>query len=99
GPAVVRHREPVLVRQVDRVHEFAEDVELELLVRGIADAHWARAPIAVQVGENLFFEFAAAVDAVDRLKWFLALVDRGLEPAPEPGGLLGEADPDESVDH
>jgi len=40
-PRVIVSREPVAARLVQRVHHLAVGVELELLVRRVADAHRA----------------------------------------------------------
>ena len=38
-PARFVAAEPALARLMQRVHDLAEDVELQLVVRGVADAH------------------------------------------------------------
>src|SRR5438105_9931642 len=64
APRVVCHRRTVLVVQIDRVHQFAVDVELELLASAVADAHRARAAVALQVVEGLLGHLVPAVDAI-----------------------------------
>ena len=51
-PFVVPDRRAVLVIQVHRVHELAEDVELEMVLRGVADADRTRPHVAFQVGHG-----------------------------------------------
>ena len=47
-PARFVRAEPALARLVQRVHDFAENIELKLVVRGIADTHRLRVFIARQ---------------------------------------------------
>src|SRR6516162_1762513 len=68
APRVVRHRRTILVIQIDRVHQFAVDVELELLASAVADAHRARAAVALQVVEDLLGQLVPTVDAVHDLQ-------------------------------
>ena len=56
------------VVEVDRVHELAVDVELELPGRGVADPHRRRAPVAVQVAQLPLGQLGAPVDAVHDLQ-------------------------------
>ena len=67
-PAVVADGRDVLVVQVDRVHQLAVDVQLELPVGGVADPHRPRAAVAVQVVELLLGQVGPAVDAVHELQ-------------------------------
>ena len=67
-PRVVRDRRAVLVVQVHRVHQLAVDVELEVRVGGVADAHRARAHVALEVRQRLLGQLVAAVDAVHDLQ-------------------------------
>ena len=48
--------EAVGVGEVDRVHGFAVDVELQLVGGAVADAHRARAAVALEVVEHLLVE-------------------------------------------
>ena len=58
----------VLVMQVNRVHQFAVDVELQLPMGGIADSHRPRALVALQVIQRFLREFGPAVNAVHQLQ-------------------------------
>ena len=49
-PRRPRSRDAATPRLMQRVHHLAEDVELELAVRGVADAHRPRALVAGQPG-------------------------------------------------
>ena len=68
APHVVRERRAVLVVQIDRVHQLAVDVELQVLAGGVADAHRPRAAVAVEVVELDLGELVTAVDAVHHVE-------------------------------
>jgi hypothetical protein len=92
---------PIVV-EVDRVHELAVDVELELVGRGVADPHWLRAPVAGQVGQFPLGQIGASVNAVHDLHRARgASCARGRMPENEAHkgiGLAGEAQPQKRVD-
>src|SRR5207244_12385444 len=90
------------VVQINRVHQLAVDVELELLVGCVADAHRTRAAITLQVVEGLLGEVVPAVDTIHELQG-AGTISRGLlpailQPVPKPRGFLAEADADKTVD-
>ena len=66
--AVVVGGQPVDARLVQRVDHLAVHVELELLVRGVADAHRRRALVAGQPVELALGEPPLARDAVHDLQ-------------------------------
>ncbi len=100
GPQVVGDRGPVLVEQVDRVHELAVDVELELVVGAVTDPDRARAVVTIQVIQGLLGQVAAAVYAVHQLQGAVGLrvPAAGFQPAHERLGLLGKPDAQEPVE-
>ena len=101
-PAVVVDRQPVLVAEVDRVHQLAVDVELQLGRRPVADPHRSRAHVALQVRELLLGQVLAPVDAVHDLQRARLAVGRvaeaPLQPVHERAGLLGEPEPEQRVE-
>ena len=64
-PGVVGDRRGVLVVDVDRVHQLAVDVELELVDGAVADPHRAGAAVPLEIVERDLGQVAPAVDAVD----------------------------------
>ena len=101
-PAVVVEGQPVLVAEVDGVHQLAVDVELQLGCRAVADPHRRRAHVALQVRELLLGQVLTPVDAVhDRQRARLAagrVAEAPLQPAHERAGLLGEPEPEQRVE-
>jgi hypothetical protein len=67
-PEIVRDRRAVLVIEVDGVHELAVDVELELVVGAVPDAHRRRAGVPLEVGEDLLGEILVPINAVHDLQ-------------------------------
>ncbi len=99
APRVICHRRTVLVVQVDRIHQFAVDVELQLLASAVADAHRARATVAFQVVEGFLRHFVPTIDAVHNLQGaktrsFDAAL---LQPAHEVLGLVRHPQAQEGV--
>ncbi len=68
------------VALVERVHDLAVDVELTLLVRGVADAHGRRPFVAGEPGDLELFEASSSVDAVHDLQLRRVARDRAKEP-------------------
>ena len=101
-PAVVVDGQPVLVAEVDGVHQLAVDVELQLGRRPVADPHRRRAHVALQVRELLLGQVLAPVDAVHDLQRARLAVGRvaeaPLQPLHERAGLLGEPEPEQRVE-
>ena len=97
-PAVVVDGPAVLVEEVDGIHQLAVDVELELVGRGVADAHGAAATVAVEVVQLDLGQLVAAVDAVHELQTLVgfSLAAARLDPAHERGGLVVVAEPVEA---
>ena len=87
----------VLVEHVDDVQQLAVDVELELVVGAVADAHRRGAPVALEVIENLLGQVVAAVDPVHDLQAAVGsrrLAERSSIQPMKARGLVGEAEPD-----
>ena len=100
GPNVVSDRRSVLVVQINRIHQLAIDVELQLRRGGVADAHRTRAAIALQVVERFLGQFVAAVDSIHDLQWSAMRrpLDRALlQPAHKLLRLLLEAQPHKRI--
>ena len=101
-PAVVVDGQPVLVAEVDGVHQLAVDVELQLGRRPVADPHRRRAHVALQVRELLLWQILAPVDAVhdlQRARLAVGCVAKApLQPLHERAGLLGEPEPEQRVE-
>ncbi|MCY1439855.1 hypothetical protein D9M71_561070 [compost metagenome] len=100
-PALVGNRFAVFVDQVNRVHQLAENVELDLGVGQVADAHRRRAAVPGQVREFDFRQFLAAVDAIQDIEFHrfaLAIADPSAQPAHVGVGLFGETQAHEGID-
>ncbi|MNL26773.1 hypothetical protein D3C87_1483220 [compost metagenome] len=90
----------VLVDQINRVHQLAEDVELNLRVRQIADAHRLRATVAGQVRELDFRQFLTAVDAIQNVEFHrlaATIADPPAQPAHVGIGFFDKAQAHEGV--
>ena len=86
-PRVVVGVEAVHARLVQRVHHLAVHVELELLVRRVADPHRARACVAGQPVELVLGDAPLAADAVEDLRLRRVAGDRAQQPV-APGARL-----------
>ncbi len=58
----------ILVGQIHRVHHLAIDIELQLAVGRVADAHRAGVLVTAQVIERLLRHLMSAIDAVQDLQ-------------------------------
>ena len=98
---VVGDRLAVLVVEVDRVHQLAVDVELELVYGGVADAHRARAAVAGEVVGSVS-SGSSWRPSMPYMIWSepsgFELVAARLDPAHERAGLVGVAEPHEGVE-
>ena len=72
--------EAVHARLVQHVHHLAVDVELELLVRRVADPHRPRAGVPRQPVELLLGDAALAADPVEDLRLRGIAADRAQQP-------------------
>src|SRR5262245_6223925 len=98
-PEIVAGRLRVLVVEVEGIDELAVDIELELTVGGVADAHRARAAITFEVVERSLEQLLAAVDAVNDLEVGGMVGPRAMaDPVDEIAGFVGQAQPDEPVE-
>ncbi|KPY88197.1 hypothetical protein ALO94_200379 [Pseudomonas syringae pv. spinaceae] len=99
-PAVMGDRVAVLVGQVHGVHQFAVDIQLNLLVRLVADPHRLRAAVTGQVIEVLLGQFCVAVKGIQNaelLGLLAAVVQSPAHPAHEGIGLIGVTQAHERV--
>src|SRR5262245_10247252 len=67
-PLLVRAGATIVVSGVNGVHHFAINVELQLVVSAIADAHGTRVLVAAQVIERDLLQVLPAIDAVHYLQ-------------------------------
>src|SRR5579871_3214095 len=68
SPRIICDRADVLVTEIDRVHDLAINVHLDLRNRGITDAHGAGSAIALPVFQDLLLNLDVATDARDYRK-------------------------------
>src|SRR6185436_4510161 len=68
APEVVARVLASLVEKIERVDQLPVDVELQLLRRGVADPHWARAAIALEMIERALRQLPPSVERVDGLQ-------------------------------
>src|SRR5919202_3312225 len=99
-PQVVVEWRPVLVVEVGGVQHGPVQVELGLLVSGIAEPYRTRALVAGEVREVGLLDFFAAVDAVEGLKQAIGAlgVAAVAQPAHEVSRLLVKTDGDQGVE-
>ena len=80
APGVVRGREALAARLVERVDDLAVDVELALVGRAVADADRLRALVAGEPGKLELGEPPLAGDAVHDLEVVRRARDRAEQP-------------------
>ena len=80
-PGRLLDRKPVDARLVQRIHQLAEDVDLQLIARGVADPHRLRALVPREPGQLELRQPALAGDAVHDLDVRRIARDRAQEPA------------------
>ncbi len=88
-----------LVVQVDRVHELAVYVELELAGGAVTDPYRFRVAVAAQMLEHDLVKIGVAVYAVEDVQAFVGrrLVAALFQPVHEGCGLVGEPERHQSV--
>ncbi|MNL32528.1 hypothetical protein D3C87_1543860 [compost metagenome] len=99
-PALMGDGVAVFIDQVHRVHQFAEDVELDLIISLIANTHWHRAAMAGQVRQFGFRQLLATVDAVEDVDFHrlaVAIADPPAQPAHVVVGFLDVSQAHEGV--
>ena len=99
-PPFVGNGFAVLVDQVHRVHQLAEDIQLHLRIRQIADAHRSCTTMAGQVCEFDFRQFLTAVDAIQDIEFHRVaptVTDPPAQPAHVGVGLVDETQAHEGV--
>ena len=99
-PQLVGDRPAVPVVQVERVHDLADDVELELGRGAVPDPHRTRVAVAAEVVERRLGADDVPVDAVEDVQPASpapASVHRASSQVHEGAGLLGEAEPHQRV--
>src|SRR5262245_22910889 len=67
-PEVIRDELERFVIDVNRIHQFAVDVELELPIRSVPNSNRAGFFVAFEVSQDSFFEILASVDAIHELE-------------------------------
>src|SRR5262249_48222478 len=70
APQLERNRLRRPVEDVGAFDQLAENVELELVERGVADAHGSRAAVTFEMAEFGLAQVFAAIDAIHRLELF-----------------------------
>ena len=99
-PQVEGNGAAVFIVEVDRVHHFAINVHLELLVGGVPDANRARALVAFPMAEDFLPQSFPPVDSVHRLQRPACLgspLAEGLQPIHEPVGFVGQPHPQKRI--
>src|SRR5215469_4355239 len=83
----------VLVRQIDGIHHLAVNIELQLLVRSIANPHWPRILVAAKLIERDLREILSPIHTVHNLqRTSLGIVAQpALQPVDEGLGFIDEA--------
>ncbi len=100
-PAVVGNGFAVFVDQINRIHQLAVDVQLDLVERLIADTHRRRAAMPAQVRQLSFRQLLVAVDAiqdVDLDGLVAAVADPPSEPTHVVVGFVDKTQAHERVD-
>ena len=90
-PAVLGRGEAAFARLLEGIHQLAIDVELELLVRGVADAHRLGVGVARQPVDFPFGEPPLAAQAVHDLHLVGRARDGALQPVAPGRGLVVDA--------
>src|SRR5687768_3147890 len=96
-PLVIRNGVAVFVEEVNRIQEFAVDVELQVMKCAVADSNRTRTFIALEMIEDVFGQIGAPVDAIDDLQRtgsITAIMGPFLQPIHEGRGFAGESDPE-----
>ena len=67
GPSQVGNGGDVFVAQVDGIQQFAVNIQLQMLIRPVADPDRLRSLVPVQMVEDQFGQISSAIDAIDDL--------------------------------
>ena len=67
GPSQVGNGGDVFVAQVDGIQQFAVNIQLQMLIRPVADPDRLRSFVPVQMVEDQFGQISSAIDAIDDL--------------------------------
>ncbi|MNL07663.1 hypothetical protein D3C87_1283490 [compost metagenome] len=100
-PAFMGDGFAVFVDQVNRVHQLAKDIELDLFVSLIADAHRLCATMTGQVCQLYLRQLLATVDGIQDIEFHRlapAVADPPAQPAHVGVGLFDEAQAHERID-
>src|SRR3974377_2352856 len=100
-PRIVRDGAHVLVIQVERIHELAIDIKLELRNGCIADAYRGRSPISLPVVQTLLRNLAVSVNGEEHWNRLIRAEVLGcatFNPIHEPCSLFSKANAEERVD-
>src|SRR5579872_709099 len=98
-PAVVGNGSAVFIRQVNRIHHLAVNVELKLLIRSVSDPHRARVFVSGKILETAFVQLFAAINSVYNLQRSpLRIVAQAtFQPADECLGFLDDTKSNQGV--
>ena len=67
GPQIISDRLTVFVVQIDRIHQLAVDVELQLAICLVANAYGRRLAVALEVREGLLAVDMPPINAIHDL--------------------------------
>src|SRR5215831_1273378 len=67
-PSRVRDRVAIFIGEINGIHHLAINIELQLLVSGIADPNWPGILITAKVIQRDLLEILSAIHAVDGLQ-------------------------------
>src|SRR5215467_15154972 len=92
-PALMRNCMPVFICEIHRVHHFAVNIELQLLVSGISDANRSRVLVARKMIERDLIKLLSPIKTVHHLEWTtLCVVAQSVfQPVDERFGFVDEA--------
>src|SRR5690348_8374866 len=68
-PALMGDSVAVLICQVYRIHHLAIDIELQLLISRISNAHRPRILVSAEMIQGDFVQLLAAIQAIHYLQW------------------------------
>src|SRR5262250_3805116 len=98
-PLAMRDAMAVLIGKIERIHHFAVNIELELLVSCVSNAHRPRMLIPTQMIERNLVQSLSAIDPIHDLQWtpLSILTQPSLYPAKECFCFIEETQSDEGI--
>src|SRR5262249_46729666 len=98
-PSGIRNRISILVRQVNGVHHFAVDIQLQLLISRVSNAYWPRVLVATEVAESNFIELLPAIHAIHYLQGtaLCVVTQAPFQPINECGCFFHETEPNQRI--